>query len=154
MGTFFRNVAAVLMGWLAGVLVMLVCMTVIYAAGRFLSPAEFPLPPDPNRVPKGIGFLAASLGMDLLMALAMGYVMTWIATKPAHLTISIAAGLMVIGCVATLLTADYGKLPLWVSLARVFIAPAALFVGAMLRGMNPPSAGPRPYDIREKQMAC
>lgn len=147
-----RNIIAVVAGWLAAAALWLMLFAGWYVAASFIAPRDFPLPPRPDLAP-AFWFLAGTLVCDAVAGFVAGYLIAWMARKPAH---RLMWGVTVVVVVLLLLqaVADLRRLPAWLGLARVLISPMSMWAGAHLRGLDPTPPGPQPHDLREGNLAC
>jgi hypothetical protein len=151
-----RNILAVIAGWFGSIVVWLLLMIAWYVLASLISPEAFPLPPRAGAAPpSAVWFLAGTLVCDAIAGFVAGYLIAWMARKPAHRVMWIVTVIMALLLVTQTLV-EHGELPLWVGAVRPFVMLAALWAGAHLRGLDPkpPAPGPKPQDMREKNMAC
>lgn len=129
-----RNILAVVIGGVGSAILWLGLLAAWYMAGWAIAPLQFPLPPAENP-PKMVWWLAGTLVCDAVMGVVAGYVICRIAKKPAHKLIAVVAILMVIGLIIQA-AQEYETLPMWVSIIRIGLVPAAMWLGARMSGMS------------------
>jgi hypothetical protein len=143
-----RTLSALAASFFAVAVVWMVLVAILFAVGTAYAPQQFVLP-EPGQeaqAPTGLGWLLATLVIDAAAAFVGGLIVVWLApTDPRGLGL-MAAGMMCIGCVLQVVF-DTGRLPAWVPLARVVVAPAALLLatrlclGAEESGSHAPESG-------------
>src|SRR5262245_7734622 len=75
---------------------------------------------------------------------------TWISRCKSYIPATIVGGLILVGTIMNLRAIPH---PTWIALAGLIGVPAAA-AAAWRLWPKPPAAGPQPYDMREKNMAC
>src|SRR5262245_1408822 len=151
-----RSIVSIVLGFLAGAFVV----GLLEAAGHLM----YPPPPDINvHNPEQLKAIIEKLPIGALIMILVA----WSGG-------SVAAGLvddlvaknrnathaLIVGCLQMLaggVTMLMIPHPSWFIVTSFLIVVPAAWIGAMLAGLiqrSPPAAGPQPYDMREKNMAC
>jgi hypothetical protein len=119
----------------AGLLSMLVISMILQAgwliAGLQMAPDQFVLPEQGQtlRVPDDIRWLLPTLGIDALAAAIGGLVVAVFSRGNRLNVVKISTGLVVAGCAVQVLSkSEY--LPAWLHVARLFVAPSAMYFTA------------------------
>jgi hypothetical protein len=131
-----RSPLAIIGGLISGWVAWGALFALLYFVGHRVSPEEFPWPlppPAQTRPPTGVGWLAATLAIDGIVAVVTGFVLALIARKSVINHAFIAVAIMTVGAVMTAL-GEQDKLPAWVSWGRIALMPPGVLLGAWLRG--------------------
>jgi|SRR5262245_9117082 len=151
-----RSIVSVVLGFLAGAIVV----GLLEAAGHLM----YPPPPDINlHNPEQLKAIIEKLPVGALImvlvawaggSFAAGLIAALVAKnrKPTHA--------LIVGCLQMLaggITMLMIPHPTWFIVMSFLIVVPSAWIGAMFAGFmqqSPPAAGPQPYDMREKNMAC
>jgi hypothetical protein len=132
----FRSPLAVIGGILCGWVAWGLLWAAYYAIGHRQAPEQFPwpLPPVGQPLPlTGLAWLTGTLCIDLVVALATGWIVARLAPHTVFNHACIAAVILTVGGLMTI-AEGRAMLPAWIAWCSLVIMPAGVLAGAWLRG--------------------